>query len=59
MNKQRALVICLQMKEKLDAMITELRKDNPYHGYLDEKLKPIENDIKCVREEIDNDKNQL
>lgn len=52
MDKQRTKIICLEMIDKLRAMVIELDKENPYPGYLDEKLKPVENDVVCVREEI-------
>lgn len=54
MNKERTKIICLQMIDKLMAIVNELEKEKPYYGYLDEKLRPIENDVRCVREEINN-----
>ena len=33
MDKKRTLTICLEVRDKLDAIINELTKDNPYYGY--------------------------
>lgn len=37
--------------DNAQAIMTECSKQNPYSGYLLEKIKPIENDIQVIKEE--------
>ena len=37
--------------DNAQAIITECNKENPYSGYLLEKIKPIENNIQVIKQE--------
>lgn len=37
--------------DNAQAIMTECNRENPYSGYLLEKIKPIENDLQVIKEQ--------
>ena len=46
-------MIIANINDKMQSITRECMKDEAFVGYLDEKLKPIEWDIKVLRKRID------
>ena len=46
-------MIIANLNDKLASITNEYYKDKAYAGYIDEKLKPIEWDIKVLRYRVD------
>ena len=46
-------MIIANINDKMQSITIECMKDEAFAGYLDEKLKPIEWDIKVLRKRID------
>ena len=52
-------MIIANLNDKLMSITTECSKEKAYAGYIDEKLKPIEWDIKVLRNRVDKAMNEL
>lgn len=46
-------MIIANINDKMESISHECLKDKAYAGYIDEKLKPIEWDIKVLRHRVD------
>lgn len=54
MNKERCFSCAYTILDNINAIIYELQTDEPYKGYLQEKLQPIKNDLIVLEGEINN-----
>lgn len=51
MNNERIRNCAYTILDNAQAVMMEANRENPYGGYLLEKIKPIENDLKVIKEE--------
>lgn len=51
MDMQKARNCAYTILDNAQAVMMEVNRDKPYGGYLLEKLKIIENDVKCLKSE--------
>lgn len=49
MNKDRLRECAYTILDNAQSIMAEAVKENPYTGYLLEKIKPIENDIEVIK----------
>lgn len=48
-EKERIKAILYAVNDNLSAIASEINTDKPYSEYINEKLKPIINDINCIQ----------
>lgn len=58
MNVKRISECAYTILDNAQAIMTECNKENPYSGYLLEKINPIENDLQVLKEECLRGNNQ-